>query len=62
MSCERFFLLAFVASLVWYWFPGFIFTALSVANLPCWTAPNDIAANQLFGTNTGLGLGISTFD
>lgn len=62
MSRERFFLLAFVGSAVYYWLPGYLFTALSVFNWVCWIAPNNVPVNVLFGTNTGLGMGIFTFD
>jgi OPT family oligopeptide transporter len=62
ISRERFFFFVFAASFVWFWFPGYLFTALSVANWPCWAAPNNIVVNQLFGTNTGLGMGVITFD
>ncbi|KAI5123225.1 hypothetical protein M0805_001314 [Coniferiporia weirii] len=62
MSRERFFLLAMLGSFVWYWFPGYIFTALSVFNWVCWIAPNNIVVNQLFGYSTGLGMGFLTFD
>lgn len=62
ISRERFFVLAMTASFVWYWFPGFLFTALSVFNWVCWIAPNNIVVNQLFGYSTGLGMGFLTFD
>jgi OPT family small oligopeptide transporter len=47
---------------VWYWVPGFLFTALSMFNWVCWIAPNNVVVNTLFGTNTGLGMGLLTFD
>ena len=62
MSRERFFLNALIGSFVWYWFPGYIFTALSVFNWVCWIAPNNVVVNQLFGYQTGLGMGFLTFD
>ncbi|KAI5124408.1 hypothetical protein M0805_008292 [Coniferiporia weirii] len=62
MSREWFFLYAMLASFVWYWFPGYIFTALSVFNWVCWIAPNNVVINQLFGYQTGLGMGFFTFD
>ncbi|TVY91419.1 Glutathione transporter [Lachnellula willkommii] len=58
----RFFLYAFVGSFVWYWFPGFIFTALSTFAFICWAAPKNIVVNNLFGMSTGLGLMPVTFD
>ena len=62
MSRQRFFLIALACSFVWYWIPGYLFTALSVFNWACWIAPNNVVVNTLFGTNTGLGMGIFTFD
>ncbi|KAG6837863.1 hypothetical protein H0H93_013016 [Arthromyces matolae] len=59
---QRFFFIVLAASFVWYWFPGLIFTALSVFNWVCWIVPNNVAVNALFGTSTGLGMGIFTFD
>jgi OPT family oligopeptide transporter len=62
MSRERFFLIATGCSFLWYWVPGYLFTALSVFNWVCWIAPNNVVVNVLFGTSTGLGMGILTFD
>ncbi|KAG5353466.1 hypothetical protein J132_08942 [Termitomyces sp. J132] len=62
MPRERFFFIALACSFVWYWVPGLLFTALSVFNWVCWIVPNNVAVNALFGTSTGLGMGILTFD
>ncbi|KAF8078330.1 OPT oligopeptide transporter [Lyophyllum atratum] len=62
MPRERFFLIAMVCSFVWFWVPGYLFTALSVFNWACWIAPNNLVVNTLFGTSSGLGMGILTFD
>lgn len=62
MSREKFFVIAMVGSFVWFFFPGYIFTALSVFNWVCWIAPNNVVVNQLFGYSTGLGMGFLTFD
>lgn len=59
---ERFFLIAMGCSFIWFWFPGYLFTALSVFNWVCWIVPNNVPVNILFGTNTGLGMGVLTFD
>jgi OPT oligopeptide transporter protein len=59
---ERFFVLAMLGSFVWFWFPSYLFTALSVFNWVCWIAPNNITVNALFGANTGLGMSMLTFD
>jgi OPT family oligopeptide transporter len=62
LSRERFFAIVLFCSFVWYWVPGYLFTALSVFNWACWIAPNNPTVNALFGTATGLGMGILTFD
>ncbi|KAJ7653287.1 OPT oligopeptide transporter protein-domain-containing protein [Mycena polygramma] len=49
MSRERFFLLAFTATVVWYFVPGYLFQALSYFSWACWIAPNNVIVNQLFG-------------
>ncbi|TDL22401.1 glutathione transporter [Rickenella mellea] len=58
----RFFTFALMGSFFWYWFPGYIFTALSVFSWMCWIVPNNVLVNQIFGYNSGLGLGVITFD
>ncbi|PVG00827.1 putative isp4-oligopeptide transporter [Serendipita vermifera] len=62
MSRERFFFLAFLGSFIWYFVPGYLFTALSVFNWVCWIWPNSGTVNNLFGYNHGLGMGFITFD
>ncbi|EJT99866.1 OPT oligopeptide transporter [Dacryopinax primogenitus] len=62
ISREKFFLLAFLCSFLWYFFPGYIFAALSYFNWICWIAPNNFIVNALFGFNSGLGMSIITFD
>ncbi|KZS97226.1 OPT oligopeptide transporter [Sistotremastrum niveocremeum HHB9708] len=62
MSREKFFLCALGAGFVWYFLPGYLFTALSIFNWVCWIAPNNIVVNQVFGYSTGLGMGFITFD
>ncbi|KAH9075656.1 OPT oligopeptide transporter [Lactarius deliciosus] len=62
MSRERFFLFGFLASCIWYIFPGYLFTALSTFSWVTWIWPHDIAVNQLFGYNSGLGMSVLTFD
>ncbi|KAL4244288.1 oligopeptide OPT transporter family protein [Abortiporus biennis] len=62
ISRERFFLYAFLAAVLWYFFPGYIFTALSVFSWACWIAPKNVVVNQLFGYQSGLGMSLLTFD
>ena len=58
----RFFGFVMLGSFVWYFIPGYLFTALSNFNWPCWIAPENIVVNSLFGTVSGLGMGLLTFD
>ncbi|KAH7927408.1 OPT superfamily oligopeptide transporter [Leucogyrophana mollusca] len=62
ISREKFFCIAMACSFVWYWVPGYLWTGLSVFNWVCWIAPNNVVVNSLFGTSTGLGMGLLTFD
>lgn len=62
MSRERFFFLALLGSFLWYFIPGYLFTALSMFNWVCWIWPNSGVVNNLFGYNHGLGMGFLTFD
>ena len=57
-----YFLIVFSCSFVWYWFPGWIFQALSYFSFALWIAPNNVVVNQLFGYQNGLGLIPITFD
>ncbi|RKL44289.1 Sexual differentiation process protein isp4 [Fusarium proliferatum] len=62
ISRYHFFILAFVASFCWYWFPDFIFPALGYFTWICWIAPKNPVVNQVFGMKSGLGLLPFTFD
>ncbi|KAI0087604.1 OPT oligopeptide transporter [Irpex rosettiformis] len=62
ISRERFFTYMFIFSFSWYFLPGYIFTALSTFNWVCWIVPENVVVNQLFGTASGLGMSIFTFD
>ena len=62
ISRERFFLYVFIGSFVWYFFPGYIFQALSYFNWVCWIAPNNLVVNQLFGYFSGLGMSLVPLD
>lgn len=62
ISRERFLYIACACSFVWYWFPGYIWTGLSMFNWVCWIAPNNVVVNSLFGSISGLGMGLFTFD
>ncbi|KAI5292851.1 hypothetical protein KEM52_006018 [Ascosphaera acerosa] len=62
ISRYRFFLYAFLASFVWYWFPGFIAPFLSVFAWVTWIKPNNAVINQVFGGASGMSLIPITFD
>lgn len=47
MSRGRFFTYVFVGGVLWYFFPGYIFEALSVFSWVCWIAPNNIVSDFL---------------
>ncbi|KAI4153895.1 MAG: hypothetical protein LQ340_002024 [Diploschistes diacapsis] len=57
-----YFLIVFCCSFCWYFFPGWIFQALSYFAFATWIAPNNVVVNQLFGYTSGLGLIPITFD
>ncbi|TFY79095.1 hypothetical protein EWM64_g4918 [Hericium alpestre] len=62
MSRERFFLYAFLAAMIWYVVPGYLFQALSVFSWVCWIVPENKVVNQLFGYRSGMGYSLLTFD
>lgn len=62
ISREKFLAIIIACSFAWYFVPGFLWTGLSVFNWVCWIAPNNVVLNSLFGTSTGLGMSILTFD
>ncbi|KAG8956736.1 hypothetical protein FRC04_000214 [Tulasnella sp. 424] len=62
MTRVQFFGYATVIAFLYYFLPGFLFTALSYFSFVCWIRPNNTVINQLFGTVNGLGMGLLTFD
>ncbi|KAM6495187.1 small oligopeptide transporter [Amanita muscaria] len=62
ISREKFFTYVFIGAMVWYFFPGYIFQALSTFTWACWIAPDNVKINQLFGYKSGLGFSLLTFD
>ncbi|PBP27598.1 UPF0075-domain-containing protein [Diplocarpon rosae] len=56
VSRMRFFALSFAAMFVWFWFPNYIFQALSVFNWISWIAPNNKNLNTIVGYNNGMGV------
>ncbi|GEQ68739.1 hypothetical protein JCM33374_g2407 [Metschnikowia sp. JCM 33374] len=63
ISRYNFFLIAFIGSFLYFWFPNYLFQALSSFNWITWIAPKNKTLAVVTGFNTGLGLNpISTFD
>ncbi|GEQ68733.1 hypothetical protein JCM33374_g2401 [Metschnikowia sp. JCM 33374] len=63
ISRYNFFLIAFTGSFLYFWFPNYIFQALSTFNWITWIAPNNKTLAVITGTTAGLGLNpITTFD
>jgi hypothetical protein len=62
MSRSNYFFLVTAGSSLWYWVPDSLWTGLSMLNWVCWITPSNVSVNQLFGTLSGLGMGILTFD
>lgn len=62
ISRFRFFLIVFIGSFTWYWFPGFIAQFLSVFAIVTWIKPKNVILNQLFGGWSGISLLPITFD
>jgi hypothetical protein len=62
MTRFRYFTIILGGAFIWYFVPGFIFQAISSFGWLCWIWPNNFVVNTLFGTNTGLGLSVLTFD
>ncbi|KAI8324298.1 OPT superfamily oligopeptide transporter [Martensiomyces pterosporus] len=56
------FWMAFGASFVWYFLPGFLFPVLSMIPILCIAAPNNVVAQQLGDGNNGLGILSLTLD
>ncbi|CAK7273350.1 hypothetical protein SEPCBS119000_005608 [Sporothrix epigloea] len=62
-SRMKFFLITFAGMFVYFWFPGYIFTALSRFSWITWIAPDNVTLNAIAGINNGMGLNpLSTFD
>jgi len=62
ISRERFFVYMFIASFVWYFFPGYLFQALSYFSWVTWIRPENTTISQLFGYVHGMGMSVITFD
>ncbi|KAK9379748.1 OPT oligopeptide transporter protein-domain-containing protein [Kockiozyma suomiensis] len=59
----KFFYIVLIASFLYFFFPDFIFTALSTFNWMTWIAPQNLKLAIITGSTLGLGFNpISTFD
>lgn len=58
----RFFLIVFVASFLYYVFPGYLFPILTFFSWVCWVWPRSITAQQIGSGYEGLGIGAFTLD
>ncbi|KAG0236349.1 hypothetical protein BGW41_000430 [Actinomortierella wolfii] len=61
LSRMRYFALVTTGSFVWYWFPNYIFPALTALSVLCWIKPDNVVLAQLTGSN-GLGIGTISLD
>ncbi|KAF9473875.1 OPT oligopeptide transporter [Pholiota conissans] len=62
LSRERFFVYWFLVSFFWYFFPGYLFQALSYFAWVTWIKPENTTISQLFGAVHGMGMSLITFD
>ncbi|KAF6790334.1 opt oligopeptide transporter [Colletotrichum sojae] len=63
ISRYRFFLVAFGCMFVWFWFPDYIFGALSLFNWVTWIPPDNFTPAAITGVRKGLGFNpLPTFD
>ncbi|KAH8690596.1 OPT oligopeptide transporter protein-domain-containing protein [Talaromyces proteolyticus] len=64
ISRYRFFYTVTFCMILYYWLPGYLFTALSTFNWMTWISPQNVTLAILTGSITGLGLfnPITTFD
>lgn len=63
VSRYKFFFIAFLASFIYFWFPNYLFEALSYFNWLSWIAPENFQLNLVTGFISGLGMNpIPTFD
>ena len=63
ISRYKFFYVCFGSMFLYYWIPGYLFTALSQFNWMTWIAPKNFTLAIVTGSNLGLGFNpITTFD
>lgn len=62
LTRNQFFLIAFICSLAYYVFPGYLFPMLTSLSWICWIYPKSVLAQQLGSGLHGLGIGAIGFD
>ena len=63
ISRFQFFLWAFLVMFVYFWFPNYIFQALSAFNWIAWIAPKNVDLSAITGFSKGMGINpLPTFD
>ncbi|KAF7556436.1 hypothetical protein G7Z17_g1402 [Cylindrodendrum hubeiense] len=63
ISRFRFFMVVFASMFVYFWFPDYIFSALSLFNWIAWIAPTNFNLTAITGSKKGLGFNpLPTFD
>lgn len=56
ISRYRFFLYSFCGMFIYFWFPNFLFQALSIFNWTTWIAPHNFKLATITGSISGLGI------
>lgn len=62
LSRNKFFMIAFVCSFVWYFFPGYIIPVLTSISWICWIKKDSVLISQIGSGVNGLGIGSFTLD
>ncbi|OAD76693.1 hypothetical protein PHYBLDRAFT_142208 [Phycomyces blakesleeanus NRRL 1555(-)] len=62
LSRNKFFVIAFIASFAWYFFPGYIIPVLTSISWICWIKKDSILVSQIGSGLNGLGIGSFTLD
>lgn len=63
MSAYKFFIIFFCGAFLYFWLPGYLFTALSTFNWMTWIKPDNFNLAAITGSASGLGINpIPTFD
>lgn len=58
MSRYKFFLWSFGAMFIYFWFPNYLFEALTFFSWMTWIAPNNLHLNIFTGFQNGIGVSV----